>query len=171
MYGCESWTLKKAELWRIDALELWCWEDSWESFGLQRDQTSQSWRESTPNINWKDWSWSWSSSTLATWRKEMIHWRRPGKIEGRRRGRGQDGCMVSSTQYAWVWAGWTVSLTQWTWVWASSRRWWRIGKPGVLQSMGSQRVGHDLVRTTRTTKWTDAMNINNFTIIDERKPP
>ena len=38
--------------------------------------------------------------------------------------------------------GWMVSLTQWTWVWASSRRWWRTGKPGMLQFMGSQRVGH-----------------------------
>ena len=36
-----------------------------------------------------------------------------------------------------------ASLTQWTWVWASSGRWWRTGKPGVLQSMGSQRVWHD----------------------------
>ena len=41
------------------------------------------------------------------------------------------------------WDGWMVSLTQWTWVWASSGNWWRTGKPGVLQSMGSQRVGHD----------------------------
>ena len=41
--------------------------------------------------------------------------------------------------------GWMPSLTQWTWVWASSWRWWRTGKPGVLQSMGSQRVRHDLV--------------------------
>ena len=39
--------------------------------------------------------------------------------------------------------GWMASPTQWTWVWASSRRWWRIGRPGVLQSMGSQRVRHD----------------------------
>ena len=41
------------------------------------------------------------------------------------------------------WDGWMASPTQWTWVWANSRRWWRTGKPGVLQSMGSQRVGHD----------------------------
>ena len=40
------------------------------------------------------------------------------------------------------WDGWMVSLTRWTWVWASSRRWWRTGKPGMLQSMASQRVGH-----------------------------
>ena len=48
------------------------------------------------------------------------------------------------------------SLTQWTWVWANSRRWWRTGKPGVLQSTGSQRVRHNLVTTTTgvmVTKW------------------
>ena len=41
------------------------------------------------------------------------------------------------------WDGWMASLTQWTWVWASSQWWWRTGKSGILQSMGSQRVGHD----------------------------
>ena len=54
------------------------------------------------------------------------------KTEGRRR-RGQQ-------RMRWLMA----SLTQWTWVWANSRRWWRTGRPGVLQSMGSQRVGYDL---------------------------
>ena len=55
----------------------------------------------------------------------------PGKIEGRRRG-GDGG-----------WDAWMASLTQWIWIWASSWRWWRTDKPGVLQFMGSQRVGHD----------------------------
>ena len=41
------------------------------------------------------------------------------------------------------WDGWMTSLTQWTWVWANSRRQWMTGKPGVLQSMGLQRTGHD----------------------------
>ena len=41
------------------------------------------------------------------------------------------------------WDGWMASLIQWTWVWANSRRWWRTGRPGILQSMGSQRVGHN----------------------------
>ena len=54
-----------------------------------------------------------------------------GKIEGGRR-RGERG-----------WDDWMASPTQWTWVWSSSGRWWRTGKPGMLQSMGSQRVGHD----------------------------
>ena len=56
-----------------------------------------------------------------------------GKIEGRRR-RGGRG-----------WDGWMGSPAQWTWVWASSGRWWKTGKPGLLQSMGLQRVGHDWV--------------------------
>ena len=54
-----------------------------------------------------------------------------GKIEGKRR-RGDRG-----------WDGWMASLTQWTWVWVNSGRWWRTGKPGVLQLMGSPRVGHE----------------------------
>ena len=44
-----------------------------------------------------------------------------------------------------VWDGWMASPTQWTWIWVSSRSWWCTGMPGVLQSMGSQRVGHDWV--------------------------
>ena len=91
---------------------------------------------------WKDWCWSWSSNTLATWcqkstifffpkvdslEKTLI----PGKIEGRKR-RGWQGR-----------DGWLASLTQWMWVWASSRRWWRTGKPGMPQSMGLQRVIYD----------------------------
>ena len=43
------------------------------------------------------------------------------------------------------WDGWMISLTRWTWVWVSSRSWWWAGKPGVLQSVGSQRVRHDWV--------------------------
>ena len=62
-------------------------EDSVESLGLQGDQTSQSWRKSTQTIQWKDWCWSWSSSTLATWCKEMTLEMTLilGKIKGRRR--------------------------------------------------------------------------------------
>ena len=54
-----------------------------------------------------------------------------GKTEGKRR-RGDEG-----------WDGWMASPTQCPWVWANSRRWWRTGKPGVLQTMGLRRLGHD----------------------------
>ena len=48
-------------------------------------------------------------------------------------------------ELSWGWDGWMASPTQWTWVWVNSRTWWWTGRPGVLQSMGSQRVGHDWV--------------------------
>ena len=80
---------------------------------------------------WKDWCWSWDSNTLATCCEELTHLKRPWcwerlKSVGKGDDRGRDGWMASSTQ--------------WTWVWASSGRRWRTEKPGVLQSMGSQRV-------------------------------
>ena len=74
-----------------------------------------------------------TSNILATWCEELIHWKRPWCWERLKAGEGDnkgwDGCMES--------VSWS------TWVWASSRSWWWTGKPGVLQSMGSQRVGHD----------------------------
>ena len=54
MYGCESWTIKKAEHQRIDIFELWCWRRLLESLGQQGDQTSQSQRKSVLSIHWKD---------------------------------------------------------------------------------------------------------------------
>ena len=55
------------------------------------------------------------------------------------------------------WNGWMASLTQWTWVWVSSGSWWWTGRPGVLQSMGSQRVEHDWATKLN---WTDHFGIN-----------
>ena len=88
----------------------------------------------TFNIHWKDWCWSWSSKTLATWCKWSTHCKRPWCWERLKAGEGGDdrGC-----------DGWMASLTQWTWIWANSGRWWRTEKPGVLRSMGSQTVGHN----------------------------
>ena len=66
---------------------------------------------------------------LDLWEKTLML----GKIEGNR-----------------GWDGWMASLSHWTWVWANSRRQWRTGKPGVLQSMGSQRIRYDSDWTTTT---------------------
>ena len=84
-------------------------ENSWESLGLQGDPTSPSKRKSILNIHWKDWCWSWSSNALATWCKELTHWKRPWCWErlkvGREEGnRGWDGWMASPTRWMWVWA-------------------------------------------------------------------
>ena len=83
--------------------------------------------------HWKDWCWSWNSNTLATWCKELTHWKRPWCWERLRAGgEGDRG-----------WDGWMASLTQWTWVWVDSGSWWWTRRPGMLRFMGSQRVGHD----------------------------
>ena len=84
-------------------------------------------------VHWKDWCWSWNSSTLATWCEELTHYKRPWWWERLRAGEG-DGR---------GWDGWMASLTRWTWVWVDSGGWWWTGRPGVLWLMGSQRVGHD----------------------------
>ena len=71
-----------------------------------------------------------NSYTLASWCEEPIYWKRPQCWERvKAGGEGDD---------RW-WDGWVSSLTQWTWVWTNSGRWWRTGKLGVLQSVGSQR--------------------------------
>ena len=90
--------------------------------------------KSVLNIHWKDWCWSWNSSALATWCKELTHWKRLWCWERLKAGGEEDDR---------GWAGWMTSPTQWTWVWANSKRCWRTGKPSVLQSLGSQRVRHD----------------------------
>ena len=108
-------------------------EDSWESLGLQGDPTSQSRRKSVLITHWKDWCWSWNSNTLATWCKELTHWKRPWCWVRLKAGEGDNR----------GWDGWMASPTQWTWIWASSGSWWWTGMPGVLQSW------------TRLSEWTD----------------
>ena len=125
MYGCESWTIKKAELRRIYAFELLCWRRPWESLGLQRDPISPSSRKSVLNIHWKDWCRRWNSNTLATWCDELTHWKRPWcweRLKAKEEGdRGWDGCTAFNA----------CELEQ-----TNSGRWWGTGRPGVLQSTG-----------------------------------
>ena len=87
MYGCESRIMKNTEHQRTDAFELWCWRRLLRVPWLRGDQTSQSYRKSTLNIHWKDWSWSWSwSSSTLMWRDDSLEKALMlGKIEGRRR--------------------------------------------------------------------------------------
>ena len=133
LYGCESWIVKKAEFQRTDVLNCGVGEDSWESLGLQGDPTSPFWRRSALGFLWKDWCWSWNSSTLATSCDGLTHWKRLWCWEGLgAEGEGDDR----------GWDGWMASLSQWTWVWVNSGRWWWTGRPGVLRFMGSQRVRH-----------------------------
>ena len=114
MYGCESWVIKKAEQWRIDAFELWCWRRLLRILWTAR-------RSNQPIL--KEIS------------KGLTHLKRPWCWERLRAGEGDNR----------GWDGWMASPTQWTWVWVDSGSWWWTGRPGMLQSMESQRLGHNWV--------------------------
>ena len=132
----KSWTIRWLSVEKLMLLNYGSGEKSWEFLELQGDQTSQSYRKSVLNVHCKDWCWIWSSKTLATWCRYLTHLKRFWCWEKwKAGGEGDDK----------GWDSWVASLTQWTWVWASSGSWWLTGKPGKLQSLGSQRVGHDWV--------------------------
>ena len=143
MYGCESWTMKKAECQRIDIFELWCWRRLLRLPWSSRRSNQSTLKKISPEYSLEGLMLSWNPNTLATWCKELTHWKRPWYWESLKvGGEGDDR----------GWDGWMASLTQWIWVWDSGSLWWR-GRPGVLQSMGSQRVGHDWVTELNWTEF------------------
>ena len=137
MYVCKSWALKRAEHWRLDAFELWCWRrllrvplDCME-IKLVNSKGNQSWifigrteAEAGTPIFWPPDANNW------------LIWKDPssGKTEGGKR-RGQQ-------RMRWL-DGITDSMDMTLRV--NSRSWWWTGRPGVLQSMGLQRVWYDWV--------------------------
>ena len=148
MYGYESWIINKAECWKIDAFKLWCWRRLLRVPWTARRPIQSILKEISPEYYCKDWCWSFN--TLATWRKELTHWKRPWCWERLRAGgEGDDR----------GWDGWMASLTQWTWVWANSGRWW-TGKLGMLQSMGLQRGRHNWA----TEKQQQQCNKSSFSV-------
>ena len=136
MCGCERWIIKKAEHQRIDVFELWCWRRLLRVPWAAKRSNQSILKEINPE-------YSLDGLTLKLKLQHFGHLMRRadslektlmlGKIEGRRK-RG------------WQRMRWLDGITtKWTWVWASSRRWGRTRKPGVLLSMGPQRVTHDRV--------------------------
>ena len=144
MYGCESWTVKKAECWRIDAFELWCWRRLLRVPWTARRSSQSILKEINPGCSLEGLMLKWKLQYFGhlMWRADSFEktWML-GKIEAG--GEGDDR----------GWDGWMASPTQWTWVWVNSGNWRWTGRPGVLQSMGSQRVGHD---------WTTELRISSL---------
>ena len=145
MYGCESWTVKRAERQRIDAFELWCWKRLLSIPWTARRSNQSILKEISPGcsleglmLKLKLQYFGESASEGLTHLKRLWCWERL-KVGGEGDDRG--------------WDGWVASPTQWTWVWVNSGSWWRTGRPGLLQSMASQRVGHDWVTELN---WTQA---------------
>ena len=144
MYGCESWTIKKTEHWGIDAFEQWCWRRLLRVSWTARRSNQSILKEISPEysleglmLELKLWYFGHLMRRTDSLGKTLML----RKTEGKRRDdRG--------------WDAWVASLTRWTWVWASSGSWWWTGKPGMLQSMGLQRVRHLWVTELNWTELT-----------------
>ena len=134
MYGCESWTIKKAECQRIDTFELWCWRRLLRVPWTARRSNKSILKEISPGCSLEGLMLKLKLQYFGhlMWRPDSFEKTLMlGKIEGRRRG--------------WQRMRWLDSITDLMdmGVWVDSRSWWWTGRPGVLQLMGSQRVRHD----------------------------
>ena len=130
-------------------------EDSWESLGLQGDPTSPFLRRSVLNFHWKDWCWSWNSNTLATWCKELTHWKRPwcwGRLKAG--GEGDDRGLN----------GWIASLSWWTWIWVGSGSWWWT--LACCSLWGCKESD-----TTEQLNWTETSPLKNLHVISHPRDP
>ena len=146
MYGCESWTVKKAEHRRINAFELWCWRRLLRVPWTARRSNQSIVKETSPGCSLEGLMLKLKLQYLGHLMRRVDSLEKTlmlGGIGGRRGGDNRG------------WDGWMASPTQWTWVWVNSGCWWWTGRPGMLQFMGSQRVGHDWA-----TKWN--WNLSKF---------
>ena len=134
MYGCESWTVRKAERQIIDAFELWCWRRLLRVPWTARRSNQSIVKEISPEYSLEKLMLKLKLQYFGHLVRRTDHLKRPWCWERLKVGReGDDG----------GWDGWTTSPTWCTRVWGYSRSWWWIERPEVLQSMGSQRVRHD----------------------------
>ena len=138
-----SWTVKKAEHRGIDAFELWCWKRLLRVPWTAR-RSNQSILKISPGCSLVGLILKLKLPIL--WPPDAKNWllKRPWCWERLRAGEGDDR----------GWDGWMASPTQWTRFWIDSRSWWWTGRPGVLQFMGLQRVGHDWVTELNWTEHT-----------------
>ena len=153
MYGCESWTVKKAEHQRVDAFELWCWRRLLRVPWTARRSNHSILKEISPGCSLE--GLMLKLQYFGHFMRRVDYWKGPWCWE--RLGAGREGDDRG-------WNGWMASPTRWTWVWVISGSWWWTGRPGVLRFMGSQRVGHDWA--TELTDWIDRANLSPYFLLD-----
>ena len=143
MYGCESWTVKKAERWRTDAFELCCWRRLLRVPWTARRSNQSILKEITPGISLEGMMLKLKLQYFGhlMWRVDSLE--KTLMLGGLGAGGGDER----------GWDGWMTSLTWWTWVWVNSGSWWWTGRPGVLRFMGLQRVRHNWATELNLTEW------------------
>ena len=144
MYGCGSWIVKKAECQRSDAFELWYWRRLLRVPWTARRSNQSILKDISPGCSLEGLMLKLKLQYLATSCEELTHWKRLWCWEGLGTGGEEDNR---------EWDGWMASPIRWTLVWVNSRSWWWTGRPGMLQFMGSQRVGHDWATELNWTEW------------------
>ena len=150
MYGCESWTIEKAECQRMDAFELWCWRRLLRVPWTARRSNQSILKEISPGCSLKGMMLKLKLQYFGHLMWRIAHWKRPWCWE-RLKGRGEGADRG--------WSGWMTSLMQWTWVWASSGSWWWTGKPSVLQSMWSHEFD-----TAERLNWIEILQTQQSTL-------
>ena len=147
MYGCESWTVKKAEHRRIDAFELWCWRRLLRVPWAARRSNWSILKEISPEYSLEGMMLMLKCQYFGHLMQRADYWKTPWCWERLRvGGEGDDR----------GWDGWMVSPTQWTWVWMGSGSWCWTGRPGMLQLMG---VSKSRTRLSNSTELKHMINV------------
>ena len=136
MYGCESWTIKKAEHERIYDFELWCWRRLLRVPWTARTFNQSILKEISPWCSLEGLMLKLKLQYFGLLMRKADSFEKTLNWERLRTGGEGDDRR---------WDAWMASLTQWTWVRVNSGNWWWTGRPGALQFIGSQRVGHNWV--------------------------
>ena len=144
MYGCESWTVKKAEHQGNDAFELWCLRRLLRVPWTARRSNQSILKEISPGISLE--------GMMLKLKLQYFGYlmRRVDSLEKTLMLGGAEGTRRRDDR---LWDGRMPSPTRWTWVWVISRSWWWTGRPDMLRFMGSQRVGHNWETELNWTEW------------------
>ena len=140
MYGCDSWTIKKADHWRIDAFELWCWRRHLRVPWTARRSNQSILKEISPEYSLEGLMLKLKLQYFGhlMWRVDSLE--KTLLLERLKSGEEGDDS---------GWDGWMESLIQWTWVCVNSWSWWWTGRPAVLWFMGSKELD-----MTKQLNWT-----------------
>ena len=129
----ESWSIKKAVDQRIDAYELWCWRRLLRAPWTERRSNQSILKEINPEYSLLGLILKLKLQDLVIWCKQITHWKSSWCWERLR----------AEEEGVRGWDGWMASPMQWTWTWGKFWEMVRDREACVLQSVGSQRVGHD----------------------------